>query len=42
MLPVPPQLAGQSIIYLGERRDSFCEAFAEIGVVMEQVFYENA
>lgn len=30
---------GQSIIYLGERRDSFCEEFAKIGRVMERVVY---
>ena len=32
---------GQSVTYLGDRRNSFCEEFADIGVVMEKVLYAS-
>jgi hypothetical protein len=32
---------GQSIIYLGDRRESFCEEFADIGAVMGWVIYAS-
>jgi ParB family chromosome partitioning protein len=34
-------MLGQNIVYLGDRRASFCEEFAEIGMVMEKVLYAN-